>query len=547
MKKIIALMLAMLICFSLVACNGNTPATSTPPASTAAPTPGSTGEGTSSEEQPVVADSLTYAARTPSWDISPWKNNGNTGNTMWHHIYSGLLANPLYGTPVENMHLDMAESVTFSDDKLTATIKLRDYIHDSKGNPIKAEDVVFSYETAPKVSGVYAKIETFIDSIKIIDEYTVEIKIKEAVSGTWESLLSYCPVVSKSWYESASDDERANNPASTGAYYVKENITGTSATFEAIDDFWQKDELRSIYQIVNVKTINYITIAEQAMRVIAVETGELDAAYIESTSTEGFKNNPEFNLFETWGLNPTTFALNCSENRPFHDNPALRKAVLHAIDWEQLKIASSNGFGYQGHDVAPGICADYDDAWNDEPYYDYDLEVAKEYMAEAGYDLNSGLTIHFMCRTAGPQLSSAAVIQSCLLDIGINLVIDDYDQALFDTYTPDPAQWDIIWLTINNVSGFVIESWAYYYGTRGELGSIGFVRDEKLQELLEAVMKNDNGASRNAFRDYAIEQAYALNQVNEPIYVCARKDIVEMPFDFLANPILNAAIFSSDY
>lgn len=57
---------------------------------------------------------------------------------------------------------------------------------------------------------------------------------------------------------------------------------------------------------------------------------------------------------------------------------------LHAIDFEQVRIAASGDFGLQGHDVAPAVCGDYQSAWNDAPSYDYDLDVAKEHLQKAG-------------------------------------------------------------------------------------------------------------------------------------------------------------------
>jgi len=496
----------------------------------------------------VVADSVTYSARTNSWDISPWKANGNTATTMYTQLYAGLLANPAYGTTVENMQKDMAQSVTFSSDKLTATIKLKDYIHDSKGNPITASDVVFSYETAPKVSGLFGRLTTTVASIKALDDYTVEMTLAANIPGAWELTLSYCPVISQKWYESASDDEKSSDPACTGAYKVAENIPGTSATFVAVDNFWQKDADRTIYEIVNVKTIKYVCIAETAMRVIALQNGELDSGYIESVNASDFENDPNFNLNETWQSNPSTFVFNCSANSVFHDNVNLRKAVLYATDFEQLGIASSSGFGFQGHDVAPALSSNYNKAWDDQPYYDYNVDVAKDYMQKAGYDpTNSGLTIHFMVRNMAHNEATIAVMQSCLEDIGINMIIDSIDQALFDTYTPDPTKWDIMWFTTNMSTGFVTEAWDYYYGDRGDLGSVGFVKDPKLQELLDAAIKNNDEASLNAFHDYAVDQAYAVNQRNEPVYVVTRKDITQMPFSFVSNPIPNAFVFSSDY
>ena len=533
---------------SLAACNGGTnqSASTTQPDTSAAQQTQS--DNTAGGSSSTVVDSVSFGLKNASWDLSPWKNNGSSGNAIWTLLYSGLVANPGFGTPLAGMQNDMAESVVFSADNLTATVKLRDYIHDSQGNPIKAQDVVFSYQKAPQVSGVYAKIGTLLDSITATDDYTVELTTKSVTPGTWEILLSNCPVVSQSWYEGASADDLSNNPATTSAYMVKENVPGTSVTLQAVDNFWQKDELRTIYETVNARTIHFVAISENSMRVIALQNEDLDAAFVENTDYNMFSSDANFNLFQFNMTQPTTFLFNCSAGSVFNDNINLRLAILHAIDFQQVRIATTGDFGSQGHDVAPIICGDYDKAWDSQPYFDYDLNAAKDYMAQAGYDAgNSGLTLHFMCRNIGPQVAGATVIQSCLKDIGINVLIDSYDQGLFDTYTADPAQWDMVWYSANMSSGFITEAWDFYFGSRGDQGTVGFVIDPQLQQLLNAAKTSNDDAARNAFRDYELQQAYAANMFNETNILAARKEITGISYNFLFGPCVNTITVSSAF
>ena len=534
MKRLLSVLIVFAMILSLSACGGDS-------------TTDTTTDASSADGSAVVANSVNYALRNTSWDLSPWKNNGSSANTMCLQLYSGLMANPEFGTVLEDMHYDMAESISFSDDNLTATVKLRDYIHDAQGNPINAEDVVFSYQTAPTISGVYAHVESLLDSITALDEYTVEMKLKALAPGNWESVLSNCPVISKSWYESASDDDKANDPATTGAYRIKENITGTSVTMEAVEDFWQQDELRSIYQIVNAKTLYFVSIPEDAMRAIALENGEVDMAYLEASNYSRFADDSDYNLFSTVMSNPSTIILNCAEGKLLSDNAALRNAILHALDFEQMGIACSGQFTFQSHDIASLLCNDYDSAWDDQPYFEYDVALAKQYLTEAGYNENSGLTLHIMCRNVGGQKSAMVVAQSNLDDIGINLIIDAYDQALYDTYLTDSTQWDLVFYTTNMTTGYVTESWNNYFGSKGENGTVGFVKDDKLQELLDAAKNNDDADSRNAFRDYYMDQGYGANAFMETTYQFARSYITDVTFNYLGNLSINTSVFSSSF
>ncbi len=549
-KRAISLLLALLMILSVAACgkdNSSDPNPSNSKFTSDDLVVNPDSSSSNDQAESIVVDKVTYGLRNNSWDLAPWKNNGSSGNVIFTQLYSGLMANPTFGTPLDEFYYDMAESVEFSADNMVATVKLRDYVHDSKGNPIKAEDVVFSYQTAPVVAGTYAKLGTAIAEIKVIDELTVEITAASAAAGTWELIFGNCPIVNKNWYENASDDEKSNDPATTGAYQVKENISGTSVTLVAVEDFWQEDELRTPYQTVNAKEVTFSAITEDAMRVMALENGELDIAWIENTSVALFEGKEDYNLFPFYMTNPTTLLFNCCEGSVFENNVNLRLAILHAIDFDQVRIAASGDFGFQGHDVAPAICGNYNKEWDSEPYYDYDLDVAKEYLEKAGYTEKNAPTIHFMCKTMAPQMAAVTVIQSCLKQIGIEVIIDSYDQALFDTYSSDPTQWDMSWQSGNMATGFVTEAWNWYYAEVDDNGTVGFVKDEKLQELLaEANSKND-AESLEAFHDYAVSMAYAVNAFNEQAYLISESGITGVHINFYGNAAINACTFAEGY
>jgi len=492
---------------------------------------------------------MTFALKNNSWDVAPWKGAGSSGLAMYHQLYGSLLASQEFGTPLDEMQLEMAKSVAFSDDNLTATIELYDYIVDSKGNTITASDVVFSYNMAPTVNGLFAHVD-YLESIIATGTYTVEMKVGSAGAGIWENILAYCPVVSQSWYEGASNEEKSNNPATTGAYRVASNSAGTSCTFEAIEDFWQIDELRNVYQLANVKTINYICIAEDVMRTIALENGEIDACIILNTDFSKFEGNSDYNYFKFQQTNPSNLVFNCSEGSIFAD-VAMRKAILYAIDFDQVMAAADNipgVAGVRGHDVAPPGCSDYDEAWDAEAYYEYNVELAKQYLAEAGYSENSGLKIHYMTKNQASQKSAATVIQSYLAAIGIELVIDAYDQALQTAYLSEPDQWDMTVINTSSTAGYVTDVWSYLFGPYGDYGTIGAIQnDAELTRLLDDAINIHDAASINAFRDYYMEQAYAINMWNQEGYIVTQSGITGIQFDFLVNPALNATTFSSDY
>ena len=154
-----------------------------------------------------------------------------------------------------------------------------------------------------------------------------------------------------------------------------------------------------------------------------------------------------------------------------------------------------------------------------------------------------------MVRNMPHNRAGAVVLQSNLLDIGLNVEILAYDQALVDTYMTEPIEWDVLLFPASGLTtGYVADAWGYFFGTAGEQGTIGFVKDAKLQELLNTAIEKNDAVALNAFRDYyLIEQAYAINVKQEAQNYVATKGITNMPGTFLNNPVLNACTFSDDY
>lgn len=495
----------------------------------------------------TVVDEVTNALINASWDIAPWKGSGSSGLIMWPHLYGTLLTAQEYGTLVEDMELHMAESVTFSEDKLTATVKIYDYITDSKGNSITADDVVFSYKTAPEKSGLFSHILN-LTSIKAIDEYTVEMKVDSAGAGVWELILSYCPIVSQSWYESATDEEKSISPATTGAYDVVVSEPGVKVVMKARDPYWQKDELRSTHQLANVKTINFVNISENTVRTVAMENGEIDTTRIANTDMDRFINNENYNVVKFTQVNTQNLVFNVTEDSPFN-NADLRRAVLSAIDFEQVRIANSGreDMGGTGSDVASTLCGNYQSEWDADPVYPYDLEKAKEYMIASGYGLNSGLKVRYLCRNIQDQLAPATVIQSYLAQIGIEMEITSYDQALYQTYCSDLSMWDMAYVAVTGNAGLVTDYWTYLFNQNSSGAAFNGAKDAKLQELLDAAVANNDTASLNAFRDYYVDMAYAANMFYQQGIIVSQPGIEDIYINFQGNALLSACTFAEDY
>lgn len=152
MKKMIALLLALIMVFSLVACSSSSaPAadtskdttatdTATPPADTAADT---TGTGASEINVCLASEPDT---------VDPALNSSVDGATMLAHLFSGLAkwAQDENGNLqiVADAATELPEGVVNDDGTVTYTYTLRDGLVWSDGQPVTAGDFAFAWQRA---------------------------------------------------------------------------------------------------------------------------------------------------------------------------------------------------------------------------------------------------------------------------------------------------------------------------------------------------------------------------------------------------------------
>lgn len=368
-------------------------------------------------------------------------------------------------------------------DPYTMEVELYDYIHDSQGNPLTADDVVFSYEEMIAEGNYWTGY--LIDSCTKVDDYTFQLKLRTARAGALETVLSKTPIVTKAAFESL---DMSAEPVGTGHYVLDNYVSGSSWGYEVNNDYWQTEELTSPFSKANISNIEYKLYTETAQSSIALETGEIDV--IEDVTSS------EFYLFEEGGMDAETASLyeyashfvtflnyNCDPSDVFADQ-TLRQAVSTAIDQQSLLDAAYDGHGGICKTLAASSCVDFNDAWNNDDYYDYNLEKAKELLGEAGYG-EGELTVRLLVDNYEQRIRMAQIIQANLADIGVTVEILTYDTALYNTYKYTTDQYDMYIETLN-CDDYITTIWdsALNNTKYSDGGTISHYKDDKLQEYV---------------------------------------------------------------
>ncbi|MCI8914519.1 MAG: ABC transporter substrate-binding protein [Lawsonibacter sp.] len=543
MKKALALLLAAAMSLSLAACGGN--------GGTSAGNTGGDGSksmpeldtGSVATAMDTAAESVTVAVDDDSFTIGPWGSDSAVRDWTETILWTHLAYRPFIGAAFEAGELELvaAKSVN-AVDSTTYEVEIYDNIVDSAGNAIKASDVVFSYDKLAEL-GYVTEISTYYSSAEATGDYTLTINLKSDTEGAIEEVLCGCSIASESWYTSASQDEIEKNPATTGPYTVENMEIGASLTMAAKDNYWKTSDLTTV-ELQNVKKINLKCITEASMRSVALENGEVDMAEIAASDVSRFESGSDYNITRYMNAMSQYLIYNTSENSPMHD-VNVRRAVSYATDSLTVMMGGGSDACVVSHDVAPNKGPDYVQDWDNQSYFEQDLDKAAECLAAAGYKPGE-LKLKILTSAQAPQGPYVA-LQAMLQEAGIELEIMALDRAARMGVQNDPTVWDIAEYS-DVVTDFTTHFWSNLFNEDNYpgQGTQGFTQDPELQRLLKAAMSDRSEENMNAFHNYVVENCYMYGLYTEIRSIVTTKGLTNVCMQ-KENPVLNAMTFTGDY
>lgn len=322
--------------------------------------------------------------------------------TVLSQIYDTLMYYNPDGT--EDPQPRIAESYEISEDGLDYTFHLRNDVKFHDGTPVTAEDVCFSIELY-KASEYQGSQISMLESVEAVDDSTIVCHLETPYSPFLQGICEPF-IVSKAYYD-ASQEDFVNTPMGSGPYCYVSRAKGSELTLAANEDYYRG--------AAEIKDLTFEVIPDSATKAIALQTGEVNFAEIDSASKVQLEANPAVTISEAPTSGFAYVAMN-TEQEPFND-PKVRQAVNYAIDRENLVAVCYDGEA----EVNSNICSKERFGYSEDQFqYTYDPEKAKALLEEAGittpYNLGELLV-------AEKYSNLATVIQNDLKAVGLELSI----------------------------------------------------------------------------------------------------------------------------
>ena len=313
-------------------------------------------------------------------------------------------------------------------------ITLKDGIKFSNGNPVTADDVVYSFtrmlDTTLKVYGgsvLRGLLE--VSGITKVDDHTVEFKLTQGVSNFKEALCAYVCAIVPVGYERFSGDPTTQ--IGTGPYMLKEFEVGKQSIHVKNPNYW--DTGKPYFDEVHI-----IDFADGDALINALLADQIDiAADVSSASVDTITGTTGYKVLNSAGGGWLTISMAVDQD-PFTD-VRVRQAMRLIVDRDAMVEQVLAGYGRVANDLYAPLDAAYA---KDLPQRKQDLDAAKQLLADAG---KTGMTIDLFAPndTAGlPEMIQLFAEQAKGAGITVNAQVIDGgtywgDQYLKRTFAVD--------------------------------------------------------------------------------------------------------------
>lgn len=335
------------------------------------------GEQPPAEEQPAAEekDSVIVAMGPSSEPESGFDPAYGWG--AGEHVHEPLIQSTLTVTNTDlSIGYDLAEDMQVSEDGMTWTVTIREDVKFTDGEPLTAEDVVFTYNTVKENSSV--NDFTMLKEAVAVDGKTVEFRMERPYS-IWPYSMAIVGIVP----EHAYGPDYGEHPVGSGRYIMKQWDKGQQIIFEANPDYYG--------EAPKMKKVTVLFMDEDAAYAASL-AGQVDLAYTSASYSDQTVDGYELLAYETVdnrGINLPAVPASVDEKgnvvgNDFTSDVRVRRAINIGIDREEMIENVLNGYGT----AAYSIC-DKMPWYNETAEVSFDLEGAAALLDEAGWTAGS--------------------------------------------------------------------------------------------------------------------------------------------------------------
>lgn len=410
-----------------------------------------------------------YLASEPD-KLDPALNSTVDGAILAINAFAGLMTYDAEGKQVN----DLAENIEMTEDGLTYTVTLKDDLKWSNGDPLNANDFVYSWNraanplTASDYGYMFAPIKGYAEMTEMDEEgnfvnpdakldvtasedgKTLTINLEYPCAYFYDLLAfpTYFPVHQAS--VEAADPDGTNPGAwaleagfvSNGAYTLTKWEHNSSMTYEKNPNYHRADE-------VTIEKQEFMLSSDENATFAAYNAGNLDFSDgIPTAEIAGVKESSEFYVVDTLGVTYVSFNVTSDlfDGMTAAEANTFRRALALLVDRDYIVTSITQTGQVPADSFIPYGCLDGNgEEFKNTSYYSADpadfeanVEEGIAMLESIGYKFDGGvlsaetpINFEYIVNTPGQHVDIAEALQQDFAAVGINMTIKEQEWNVF--------------------------------------------------------------------------------------------------------------------
>lgn len=410
-----------------------------------------------------------YLASEPD-KLDPALNSTVDGAILAINAFAGLMTYDAEGKQVN----DLAENIEMTEDGLTYTVTLKDDLKWSNGDPLNANDFVYSWNraanplTASDYGYMFAPIKGYAEMTEMDEEgnfvnpdakldvtasedgKTLTINLEYPCAYFYDLLAfpTYFPVHQAS--VEAADPDGTNPGAwaleagfvSNGAYTLTKWEHNSSMTYEKNPNYHRADE-------VTIEKQEFMLSSDENATFAAYNAGNLDFSDgVPTAEIAGVKESSEFYVVDTLGVTYVSFNVTSDlfDGMTAAEANTFRRALALLVDRDYIVTSITQTGQVPADSFIPYGCLDGNgEEFKNTSYYSADpadfeanVEEGIAMLESIGYKFDGGvlsaetpINFEYIVNTPGQNVDIAEALQQDFAAVGINMTIKEQEWNVF--------------------------------------------------------------------------------------------------------------------
>ncbi|MGM0420815.1 MAG: ABC transporter substrate-binding protein [Bacillota bacterium] len=319
---------------------------------------------------------------------------------------------------------ELAESWDISEDRMTYTFHLKD-AQFSNGDPVTAEDVVWSYKRylqmeKPSVwllESIGINKDNADEMIELIDDKSLSLTFDKPyaenivlgiMTNNWGSVINKEVALSHEVDGDLGEGWLTDNSAGAGQYVLDAWERNTMVTMSA-NEYYHGEEPK-------LERIMIRDVPESSNQRLLLERGDVDIAWdLTPQQLSEVEGREGVEVIEIPAHSNEYLAMNASWG-PLQD-VRVRQAIKYAINYDEIIDDIMAGYAMKVQGFVPKGYFGY----VDRNPFNQDIEKAKELLAEAGYP--DGFEVEILTNQTDTRKGEATKVQADLELVGIDATV----------------------------------------------------------------------------------------------------------------------------